>query len=189
MGGCKSFYRRFQLRGSADSVKTKTRLAYVRELFRRELCLLRRRMFMGPSDYAARLVRVLVSVFMGACRGFNGVSHSCLLSMVFRILAFCRYTVDSCLTKDLGFDLRPQEQGHLTDSPIHLLQMVLLVCPQLRSTITLQPPITGMLSGCFDTLERQIVQLQNRKLHCAAVKCTLSRLRSQRRDVNCASDV
>jgi len=47
-------------------------------------------------------------------------------SMVFRNLAFYRYRAGPRLTQDLGFDLLPEWQGHLTDSPMCALQAVLV---------------------------------------------------------------
>jgi hypothetical protein len=46
--------------------------------------------------------------------------------MVFRNLAFYRYRAGPRLTQDLGFDLLPEWQGYLTDSPMCALQVVLL---------------------------------------------------------------
>jgi hypothetical protein len=47
-------------------------------------------------------------------------------SMVFRNLAFYRYRAGPRLTQDLGFDLLPEWQGYLTDSPMSALQAVLV---------------------------------------------------------------
>ena len=50
-------------------------------------------------------------------------------SMVFRNLAFYRYRAGPRLTQDLGFDVLPESQGYLTDSPMFVLQVILIgVC-------------------------------------------------------------
>ena len=48
------------------------------------------------------------------------------VSMVFRNLAFYRYRAGPRLTQNLVFDLLPEWQGYLTDSPMCALQSVLV---------------------------------------------------------------
>ena len=80
-------------------------LLHVRRRFANELCLLR-------VQWRMWLLCFTTDVY-GVC-------------MVFRNLAFYRYRAGHCLTQDLGFDLLPEWQGYLTDSPMCVLQVVLI---------------------------------------------------------------
>jgi hypothetical protein len=80
-------------------------LLHVRRRFANELCLLR-------VQWRMWLLCFTIDVY-GAC-------------MVFRNLAFYRYRAGLRLTQDLGFDLLPEWQGYLTDSPMCVLQVVLI---------------------------------------------------------------
>jgi len=62
-------------------------------------------------------------------------------SMVFRNLAFYRYRAGPRLTQDLGFDLLPEWQGYWTNSPMCVLQVVLIgACAMSFVPRTTGPP-------------------------------------------------